>query len=257
MDGIIFRLENFEGPLDLLLHLIEKHKIDINNIPIAQLTDSYLEYLSILERMNMDNLSEFIVMAATLIELKSRLLLPPADDEDEEEGDPREELMRRLIEYKQYKEAAEDFSKRWSEGGAPIFKDCDAALKKEILGRNDDKSIDDILNGADTEMLYRAFLEVMKRKELRVDKVRSDFSHVVKDPFTVEDKMAHIKNALSIKSRIEFTELFGKRSSKSEKITTFLALLELMKAKIIEVMQDNTFGRILISKKEGGKDEAQ
>ncbi len=255
MDGIIFRLENFEGPLDLLLHLIEKNKIDINNIPIAQLTDSYLEYLDMLESMNMDNLSEFIVMAATLIELKSKLLLPPDESEEEEEGDPREELVRRLMEYKQYKEAARDFAGRWEESGAPIFKDCDNALKEEILKGNDDKSIDDILNGADGDMLYKAFLEVMKRKELRVDKIRSDFDHVVKDPFTVEDKMTHIKNALSVKGSLEFTELFGKRSSKSEKITTFLALLELMRAKFIEVSQDNTFGRIMISKKEGGEDE--
>ncbi len=250
MDSITFKLENFEGPLDLLLHLIEKHKIDIYNIPIAELTDSYLEYLSLLQVINMDNLSEFMLMAATLLEIKSRVLLPAKEtEEEEEEEDPREELVRRLLEYKQYKEAAEDLELRQQERLYPVFKEPDSKLREEILGAEEEKDISDILNGADGDMLYRAFIDVMRRRELKVDKVRSGFDTVVKDPFTIEDKQKHIKNCLNVKERIEFTELFGKNYTKSEMITTFLALLELIRENYVETVQENIFGKIFITRK--------
>lgn len=258
MDGVNFKVENFEGPLDLLLHLIEKHKIDIYDIPIAELTDSYLEYLSYMQanEVNMDNLSEFIVMAAVLIELKSRILLPPVNEDEKDEGDPRDELVRRLLEYRQFKEAASELGIRDKENLYPVFRGADAELKKEVLKNNNDKDISDILYGADGNMLYKAFLEVMNRREVRVDRVRSSFDSVTKDPFTVEDKTEHIKNVLKLKNEVEFGELFGRRSSKSEKITTFLAILELIKAKYIEVMQESVFGSIMI-RKAVSEDEAK
>ncbi|MCD8090653.1 MAG: segregation/condensation protein A [Clostridiales bacterium] len=250
MDSITFKLENFEGPLDLLLHLIEKHKIDIYNIPIAELTDSYLEYLSLLKEINLDNLSEFILMASTLLEIKSKVLLPAKETDDEEEGeDPREELVRRLLEYKQYKEAAEDLDLRQQERLYPVFKEPDNAIKEEILGREEEKDISDILNGVDGDMLYRAFLDVMRRRELKVDQVRSGFDSVVKDPFTLEDKQEHIKNCLNVKESIEFSELFGKNYTKSEMITTFLALLELIRENYVETVQEDIFGKIYITRK--------
>ncbi|MCD7777265.1 MAG: segregation/condensation protein A [Clostridiales bacterium] len=246
MDSITFKLENFEGPLDLLLHLIEKHKIDIYNIPIAELTDSYLDYLSLLQEINMDNLSEFILMAATLLEIKSKVFLPVKEDEEEEEVDPREELVRRLLEYKQYKEAAEDLSLRRQDNLYPVFKEPDNELREEILKEDNKKDISDILDGVNGDMLYRAFIDVMRRRELKVDKVRSSFNSVVKDPFTVEDKIKHIKNNLNVKENVEFSELFGKSYTKSEMITTFLALLELIKINYVETIQENIFGKIFI-----------
>ncbi len=248
MDGINFKTENFEGPLDLLLHLIEKHKIDIYDIPIAELTDSYLEYLSILQDINIDGLSEFIVMAAVLIELKSRILLPTVEEEQEED-DPREELVRRLLEYRQYKEAAEELGLIDRESRSPVYRSPDEKLKKEVLKINDVKDISDILFGADMDMLRRAFAEVMKYKEVRIDKVRSGFDSVTRDPFTVENKIEHIKNILNLKKSVEFGELFAKRSSKSERIATFLAVLELIKSEYVEAMQESIFGKLFIVRK--------
>lgn len=249
MDGINFKLENFEGPLDLLLHLIEKHKIDIYDIPIAELTDSYLEYLSYLKEINIEGLSEFIVMAATLLEIKSKILLPASADEDVEDEDPRDELVRRLLEYKQYREAALILGDKDRENLYPVYRAPDLKLKKEVLKVNDVKDISDILHGADSDMLYKAFLEVMRYKEVRIDRVRSNFNSVTKDPFTVEEKTEHIKNMLNLKESIDFKELFGKRSSKSEKVTTFLAILELIKSKYIEAVQESVFGNIIITRK--------
>lgn len=248
MDGMIFKLNDFEGPMDLLLRLIETHKIDIYNIPIAELTDSYLEYLELLKQEDMEGLSEFIVMAATLIEIKSRILLPV--QEDEEEGDPREELVRRIIEYKQFKEAAEELNDRQRQRLYPVFKEADAEIKREILKDNENREISDILNGADGDMLFNAFKEVMRRREVRVDRVRSGFDHVVKDPFTVEDKVKHIKAVIALKKRIEFEELFDGDCSRSEIITTFLALLELIKGKLVNAVQEKIFGKIYIEEKE-------
>ncbi len=248
MDGMIFKLNDFEGPMDLLLRLIETHKIDIYNIPIAELTDSYLEYLELLKQEDMEGLSEFIVMAATLIEIKSRILLPV--QEDEEEGDPREELVRRIIEYKQFKEAAEELNDRQRQRLYPVFKEADAEIKREILKDNENREISDILNGADGDMLFNAFKEVMRRREVRVDRVRSGFDHVVKDLFTVEDKVKHIKNVIALKKRIEFEELFDADCTRSEIITTFLALLELIKGKLVNAVQEKIFGKIYIEEKE-------
>lgn len=249
MDGLTFKTENFEGPLDLLLHLIEKHRIDIYDIPIAELTDSYLEYMSVLEEINMDNLSEFILMAATLIEIKSKVLLSAKTDEDEEETDPREELVRRLLEYKQYKEAAEDLSLRQQERLYPVFKEPDNELKEEILKEGEEKDVSEILDGVNGDMLYKAFIDVMRRRELKVDRIRSGFDSVVKDPFTVEDKTEYIKSCLNTKKKIEFSELFGKNYTRSEMVTTFLALLELIKINYVEAVQEDIFGKIYIAYK--------
>lgn len=260
MDSITFKLEdlNFEGPLDLLLQLIEKHKIDIYNIPIAKLTDSYLEYLRLLREVNADNLSEFILMAATLLEIKSRMLLPIQKEDEEEEGDPREELVRRLLEYKMYKEAAEELGVKQRQGLYPVFKAPDKDIKSEALkGEEEEKDVSEILNGVTADMLYKAFLDVMKRKEVRVDRVRSSFDSVVKDPFTVEEKIEHIKNVLSIKEKVEFSQLFGRKAGKSETVVTFMALLELIKGKYLEAVQDELFGRIIIRRKEAAGYEAK
>lgn len=240
------KLENFEGPMDLLIHLIEKNKIDIYDIPIALLTEEYMKYTEEFEKRDMDSMSEFILMAATLIEIKSKMLLPKEVNEDGEEIDPREELVQRLIEYKKYKLASEKIGEKQTDAGKNYFKSTDESIVKMIdnLAQRD---IDDILYGADIQMLYSAFEEVLKRQELKVDTVRSQFNSVSRDLFTVEDRISHIKNLLKNSKKIKFFKIFDELVTKQEVVVTFLAMLELIKEKQIKVIQKNNFDDITIS----------
>ena len=242
---LTFKLESFEGPLELLFHLIEKNKIDIYDIPIALLTEQYLEYLDNMEKTDMDSLSEFMVMAATLIEIKSKMLLPKPQLEEEEEVDPREELVSRLIEYKRFKMLAEQLSYVQDRTGHRIFRRED----KEIIARvrkDVPKEVDEILNGADMDMLFKAFSEVLKRKEVKVDKIRSTFKSVTRETFTIEGKIEYIENMLKLKGEVKFSEFFRPNSSRNEKIATFLAMLELIKIKKIFITQKALFDEIII-----------
>ncbi|MDO5388042.1 MAG: segregation/condensation protein A, partial [Clostridia bacterium] len=186
------KLEKFEGPMDLLYSLIVKNKIDIYDIPIALITEQYLDYINAMGKYNMENISEFLIMAATLIEIKSRLLLPKEVDENNEEIDPREELVKRLIEYKKFKGIAEEFNIKQKEAGYVYYKESDRELIKEIR-KDVPKEISDILKGATGELLFNAFKEVLKRQELRTDKVRSGFNSVSHDEFTLEEKIDYLE----------------------------------------------------------------
>lgn len=244
------KLESFEGPMDLLFHLIVKNKIDIYDIPIAELTDQYLEYVDAMNSSNMESMSEFLVMAATLIEIKSRILLPKPEPEEDEEGvDPREALVNRLLEYKRFKEMADTFDQRQKTAGFNYYKTADKDIISQIR-RDVPKSIEDILNGADLQMLFNAFEEVLRRQEVKTDKIRSKFNSVTREVFTIEDKINHIDNLLKLHRTISFKGIFRKQSSKNEIVVTFLAMLELIKMKQIKIQQDNIFDEIIISKYE-------
>ncbi len=237
--NIEFKLEAFEGPMELLLHLIEKNKIDIYDIPIKELTEQYMAYISDFSKRDMENMSEFLVMAATLIEIKSNMLLPksaPKDDEDE--TDPREELVRRLIEYKKAKKAAEFFYETQKSAEVYIFKkpDTDIILKAREASPPE---ISEILDGVDLAMLYEAFRDVLKRQDVKRDKIRGGFNSVNRDLFTVEDKIQYISDLLFLKKEIKFSEAFKKNVSKPEVVVTFLAVLELIKIKKVFVKQYN------------------
>lgn len=245
MSIINVKLESFEGPFDLLFHLIEKNKIDIYDIPIAELTDQYMEYIYSFDKGDMESISEFILMSATLIEIKSKMLLPSLKTEDNEE-DPRDELVLRLIEYKKYKRISEILNEKQSIAGKEYFKNPDKSLF-EIIKEKRNKNIDDILNGADIEMLFKAFEDVLKRQEIKTDKVRSKFNSVPKDLFTIKDKIQYIEDLLKINNEISFNKIFRKNSPKTEKIVTFLALLELIKLKKIHIKQKYIFDEIIIS----------
>ena len=211
MIEITVRLDAFEGPLDLLYHLIEKSEIDIYDIPIARLTDQYLEYLDAAEDRDMDGMSEFLVMAATLLEIKSKLLLPRPKNEEEEGMDPREELVQRLLEYKKIKDVTTEWRQYEEDAALTLYKEADKAVRQ--LKEKEPQSLEDYLQGVAMEDLYLAFRQVMARKETKVDHIRSSFKTVPKDLFTVQEKMEYIRDMADFAAE---NNLFFYLSEKSE-----------------------------------------
>ncbi len=244
MDNMTVKLDSFSGPLDLLYHLIEKNEIDIYDIPIAELTDQYIEFISRKENKNMDGMSEFVVMAASLIEIKSRMLLPKPQTEEPEE-DPREELVQKLIEYKKFKNVTEVLAKRSEEAAHILFREPDIIIPE--LMKRDELPVEECLKGLTMDDLYRAFRDVMIRKEKKVDRVRSGFKSVRHDNFTVDEKIISLRSVLKVSPKIRFYEMFSKDTSREEILVTFLALLELIRRHNVSVEQDDTFGEIFIS----------
>lgn len=244
MDSMNVKLDSFSGPLDLLYHLIEKNEIDIYDIPISELTDQYMEFISREENKNMEGMSEFIVMAATLIEIKSRMLLPkPQLDEPEE--DPREALVQKLLEYKKFKNVTGILVQRSEDASRILYREPDIIIPE--LSKRDELSVEECLAGLTMEDLYRAFRDVMIRKEKKVDRVRSGFKSVRHDNYTVSEKIASLKGLLRVSPRVRFYEMFLGDATREEILVTFLALLELIRRHSAEVIQDNIFGEIIIS----------
>ncbi len=234
-NGVTVRLEAFEGPLDLLLHLIKREEIDIWNIPIAHITEQYLEYIQIMKDLNINLAAEWLMMASTLIYIKSRLLVPQEkkeESEDDENEDPRHELVYQLLEHQKFKNAAEMLYTREEVENAVWNNPPEDALEdaNEIV----DVSLFDLL---------RAFHEVVRRfDEQRVMEV--DHEEV-----TVEQMILDIRNRLLIHDTILFYSLFAESRSKRQMIVTFLALLELVRLHEVRLHQKKTFEEILISKK--------
>ena len=228
------RLDIFEGPLDLLLYLIKKEELDIYDIPITRITEQYLEYISVMELLDLDIAGEFLVMAATLMQIKSKLLLPPdPDSQDQEELDPRAELVRRLLEYKAFKDAAGQL-RNFEEKRSGIFSRF--GVEPEIDGGDSpffEGSLFDLIT---------AFSKVLKNLP------KESFHEVLKDEFTVAEKVHEIFHRLMKEPVIYFTELFKSAKNKFEVITTFLAILELIRLKEIAISQMNHFGEIEISR---------
>ena len=229
------KLEVFEGPLDLLLYLIKRDELDIYDIPITTITAQYLEYLNLMEILDLDIAGEFLVMAATLMQIKSKMLLPP-DPEGLEtlEADPRAELVKRLLEYKSFKEAAERF-RGFEEERSRIF--ARFGVEPEPQDSGDSPFVEVTLFE-----LISAFAKVLK--ELPKD----SFHEIMKDEFTVADKVHEIFHRLTKEPRILFSAIFRAAKNKYEVITTFLAVLELIRVKEIIARQDRQFGEIEITK---------
>jgi segregation and condensation protein A len=231
------RIENFEGPLDLLLHLIKKNEINIYDIPVAMIAQQYLEYLEAMEELNLNVAGDFLVMAATLLQIKSKMLLPVDEtaDEDEEGPDPREELVRRLLEYKGFKEAArqlDDQEKVWRE----IFwreqaLSVEAAVEEDLSLEN--VSLFDLVD---------ALKGVLERNP------GSRLIEIAPDNLTVRERMNLILETLEGKDSISFAALFEGSSHRLMVVVTFLALLELMRLRVARVFQAETFGPILVSR---------
>lgn len=245
LQNVNVKLEAFEGPVELLYHLIEKNKIDIYDIPIASLTEQYLEVIGGEQYRNMDNISEFMVMAATLLEIKSKMLLPKPPVEDEEEEDPRARLVEKLLEYKKFKNISEDLKSRQEQAAHVFYKESE--VPEEFTKYKEPADINGVLNGVTIEDIFNAFKEVMSRRENKVDRVRSGFRSVERDRFTVEEKISYITDLLTFSPKVSFYRMFRKGSSKNEKVVTFLALLELIKLKKVSFSQNEIFGDIEIT----------
>ncbi|CVI72955.1 MAG TPA: segregation/condensation protein A [Candidatus Anaerobutyricum stercoris] len=235
------KLEAFEGPLDLLLHLIEKNKVNIYDIPIVEITNQYMEYIQEMERStSMESMSEFLVMAATLLKIKSRMLLPK--EEKEEEEDPREELVQRLVEYKMCRYAAGEL-KDMSVDAEKVFYKTET-IPKEIREYEEPIRPSEIVGDVTLEKLNQVFQMVMRRKKDREDPVRSRFGKIEKEKYKVEDRMRDIRRQIQGLRRINFRTLLDIQPTKEMVIVTFLAVLELMKVGQVTVSQESNFGEI-------------
>ena len=241
---IPLKLQVFEGPMDLLMHLIEKNKIDIYDIPIVTITDQYLEYVRQMDRDDMNVTSEFLVMAATLLDIKSRMLLPREENEEGEEEDPRDELVRRLLEYKMYKYMSEELREKSRHAGLSYFKPQD--LPEEVRSYVPPLNYEELIGDRTARSLQDIFKDVLKRKKNRVDPVRSGFGKIRREEISVADKELYVKAYLAAHPHADFRQMLEREDSKEEIIVTFLVILELMKYQKIRITQEEAFGRILI-----------
>lgn len=245
--AIPVKLEVFEGPLDLLLHLIEKNRIDIYDIPIVLITEQYLEYIEKMHMEDMDTLSEFLVTAATLIKIKSKMLLPPDEEDESEENntDPRTELVERLLEYKMYKYASYELKDRQIEAAKVLYKKQD--MPDEVTYYEEEIDAGELLEGVTMKQLQDLFEMVLKRKEDKVDPIRSKFGRIEKEEVSLSDRITDIKDYIKGKKNVSFRALLSQAPSVRYVIVSFLAILELMKTGIIHVTQNETYGDIILS----------
>ena len=230
--------------MDLLMHLIEKNKIDIYDIPIVTITDQYLEYVRQMEHDDMNVTSEFLVMAATLLDIKSRMLLPKEENEDGEEEDPRDELVKRLLEYKMYKYMSEELREKRRHAGMSYFRPQD--LPEEVRGYVPPVNYEELIGDRTLQNLQNVFAEVLKRKKNRVDPVRSGFGKIQREEISVADKELYIRAYLAAHPHADFREMLESEDSREEIIVTFLVILELMKNQKIRITQKEPFGKITI-----------
>lgn len=239
------KLEVFEGPLDLLLHLIDKNKIDIYDIPIVMITEQYMEYIKAMETEDMNVMSEFLVMAATLLDIKCRMLLPPEETEDGEPEDPRAELVMRLLEYKKYKYMSLELKDMEMSAAKSMYKR--PTIPAEVKDYEPPIDYDALFQDVTLGKLNDIFKELLKRSVDKIDPVRSNFGKIAKDEVNLEAKQSHIFSYIREHKTFSFRQLLEKQNSKMEIIVTFLVVLELMKIGSIEIKQNELFDDIEIT----------
>ena len=242
-----FKLQRFEGPLDLLLHLIDKNKIDIYDIPIVEITAQYMEYINAMREADLDIMSEFLVMAATLLKIKSKMLLPAEEMEEEEDEDPRAELVRQLLEYKMYKCMAGQLADRQLDTANVLYKM--PTIPDEVLKYEQPVDLTELLSDVTLSKLNSIFNTVIRRQEDRVDPVRSKFGKIEREEVSLEDKMIYMLDYARNNRSFSFRQLLSGQRSKMDTIVTFLVILEMMKAGQIYIVQNNTFDDIMIESK--------
>ena len=245
--GIPVKLQVFEGPLDLLLHLIDKNKIDIYDIPIVEITNQYMDYIKAMEREDLNVMSEFLVMAATLLDIKCKMLLPKEITEDGEEEDPRQELVEQLLQYKMYKYMSYELRDRELDGGRTMYKD--PTIPEEVMNYVEPVDLDELLGDLTLATLNRVFQDVIRRQEDKIDPVRSKFGKIEKEEVSLTDKFLYVRDYLQEHRRFSFRQLLQKQKSKMHVVVTFLAILEMMKLGEIYVEQESTCGEIMIERK--------
>jgi segregation and condensation protein A len=229
-----FQLDVFEGPLDLLLHLIKKNEVSITDIPIAVITEQYLAMLELMQGLDLDMAGEFLVMAATLVHIKSRMLLPPDEtgaDDEEEGGDPRDELVRRLLEYQRFKEAAGDLERR-------------DILRRDVFARSPEPPEHVETVGFENVSLF----DLISALRTVLERLPKDSVHqVVLETISVRERMSLLLDDLHRRGKIVFQELFAGAVSRLEVIVTFLAMLELVKIRAVKIWQEEATGPIVIA----------
>jgi len=232
------KLEVFEGPLDLLLHLIKKNEIDIYDIPITMITQQYLEYLEVMKSLNLDIAGDFLLMAATLLHIKSKMLLPPSEDEPAEENaeaeeDPRAELVRRLLEYQRFKDAALEMNRS-------------DLLDREVFTRTfyQEEFLKEAEEAVEGEATLFDLLEALKKVLETVPP--EEFQEISLEHLSLKDKINEIMEALWEKETLAFQELFTPATPRREVVITFLAILELLRLRMIKIFQSEPFGPIRI-----------
>jgi segregation and condensation protein A len=227
------RLDVFEGPLDLLLHLVKKNEVDLSDLPVATITDQYIAYLDLLQQLDLDMAGEYLVMAATLLHLKSRLLLPSEEAADEESGeDPRAELARQLLEYQRFKEAAE-MLERNNMLGRDVF--------TRVPMRNEPNDEQDVVYDVSLGDLLDALQEVLKNAE-------PDVVHrVILEQISLRERVCMVLDLLRERTQVAFTDLLSADTSRLQILVTFLATLELVRTRMIDVNQDERFGPIMLT----------
>ncbi len=243
--ALAVKLEVFEGPLDLLLHLIEKNKIDIYDIPIVVITEQYLDYIKNMQTQDMNIMSEFLVMAATLLDIKCKMLLPKEVNEEGEEEDPRAELVQKLLEYKMYKYMAFELRDKQVDAGKSWYKK--PMLPKEVADFRYPIDYEELVGDVNLAKLHEIFKAVMKRQEDKIDPIRSQFGKIEKDEIVLEEKQGYIEEYVRNHKRFSFRRLLERQGSKMEVIVTFLVILEMMKQGMIVIEQEGTFSDIVIT----------
>lgn len=244
--GIPVKLEVFEGPLDLLLHLIDKNKINIYDIPIVLITEQYLEYIAAMDTKDMDVMSEFLVMAATLLRIKSKMLLPKEESAaSEEEEDPRQELVERLLEYKMYKYMSLALKDREIDASKVLYKK--PTIPPEICNYREEIDIEALLSDLTLNKLHSVFQSVIKKQVDKIDPIRSKFGKIEKEDVNQEEKMLFVEAYAREQGTFSFRRLLLSRSGKMEVVVTFLCILELMKTGKIRILQENIFDDINIT----------
>lgn len=244
--GIPVKLQVFEGPLDLLLHLIDKNKIDIYDIPIVEITNQYMEYIKAMEKEDLNVMSEFLVMAATLLDIKCKMLLPKEVNEDGEEEDPRQELVEQLLEYKMYKYMSYELKDRELESERIMYKT--PTIPQEVMEYEQPVNLDELLGDLTLQKLNHIFKDVMKRQVDKIDPVRSKFGKIEKEEVTVSDKLVFVTDYAREHKKFSFRTLLTKQSSKTQIVVTFLALLQLMKEGVLYIEpQEQPFDDIRIT----------
>lgn len=231
-------ISDFSGPLDLLLHLISKAKIDIKNIFISEITEQYLEYVSSMKEQDMELSSEFLSMAATLLLIKSKSLLPKHDEDDEfDEEYEKQLIIDRLEEYRLIKSTTEDLKVYEIEASKNFTK-----LPEEI---NIDQPLN--LDNVDKDTLYKAFVDLMNRKKVKSSETY--YSYIRQDRFTIKERIEHIMNRLSNQKKIAFDDLFDDTTTKTEVVVTFCAVLELLNKQVLRITQKDLFSNIYCFKR--------
>ncbi len=243
--GIPIKLEVFEGPLDLLLHLIDKNKVNIYDIPIVEITAQYMEYIEEMKRRDLNVMSEFLLMAATLLDIKSRMLLPKEVNEEGEEEDPRQELVEQLLQYKLYKYMSYELRDKQEDAAFLWYRE--PSIPEEVKSYHPKADPAELLAGITLAKLHGIFKDMMKRQSNRMDPIRSTFGTLEKEEVDMDEKWIYVENYIQCRGTTSFREILGKQKSKMQIVITFLVILELMKMGKIEIEQEQLFDDILIT----------